>query len=103
MDLKISIPTYRRNAFLDRCLDSLLKSYNLIDSKKYSSNISIYIYDNNPDSIAESVYTKYLGKFDNLFYIPNNENIGANLNIQKSYYSRSKTYVHVISDDDIVL
>lgn len=109
--LHIAIPTYGRNAFLNRLLQSIIHSASLSSG---ILRINISIFDNNPNRGAYAIYAQWssriqsLQNIDKITYHGGERNIGCLLNVIRCYeyssmqgYAKSH-YAWVIGDDDAV-
>lgn len=87
--LSICIPTYNRAEILKECLEDLQSIIN-------DYNINILILDNASTDKTQEVASMY----NNIEYIRNDENIGGDLNILKSYQiaSTKSEYICVLGD-----
>ena len=89
--LAICIPTYNRSSILDESLTSLIPLVKGLD-------IVIYVIDNGSTDNTEDIVARFNG--NGIRYIKNDENIGGDLNILKSYKVASgiAEYVCVLGD-----
>lgn len=104
MLLKIAIPTFNRNEYLIKCLDSLLISAEQSAIQDLHQKFEIHVYDNNESlELSEIILTYSRQKFS-IKYSHNVKNIGSDANIAQCYrYDKNFSYVHTIGDDDCVL
>lgn len=88
--ITVAIPTFKRNTYLQQCINAILQQ-TLLPSE-------IIIVDNSPDKEAWSVYSKYKGKKDTLIRYISEPKRGAaharNTAIKKA------TYPHIAFIDD---
>lgn len=91
--LTIAIPTYNRYELLKQTLDSVLKQ--VLDNNL----IEIIVVDNaSTDNTANLMKEYPLVK-----YIKNDINKGIDFNINKCVFESSGKYVHILSDDDLLV
>ena len=78
--LTISIPTYNRAIYLERCLHSICN--------QLTSNIPVIIkvYDNDSTDNTYEVVKSFMDKYSQITYTKNEKNIGPDLNIGQCYY-----------------
>lgn len=93
--LTIAIPTYNRSALLRECLDSVVS--------QHIEGVNIFISDNASTDETFAVSKAYLEKYPFIEYSRNNENIGPDANFLKCFKEASGKFVHLLSDDDILL
>jgi glycosyltransferase involved in cell wall biosynthesis len=93
----ISIPTYNRAEYLDRCLKSIINQINI------NALVIINVYDNDSKDNTEKVVKKYQNQYKGLHYLKNQNNIGPDLNIGQCYYTSTSKYTLVFGDDDVFL
>ncbi len=103
MLLKIAIPTFNRNEFLVKCLNSLVVARNNYFNGGIQNDVTIYIYDNNVNLDLEKIVAEYRNILPNLNYIHNGINIGVERNVAQCYsVVDSCRFVHALGDDDAV-
>lgn len=89
------IPTFRRPKLLRRAIESVLaQSFN---------NFKIYIYDNASEDETEDIVAEYIRQDDRVFYIKNNQNIGALNNMIQGVEAVSTDFYSLLNDDDFIL
>ena len=96
--LSICIPTYNRRQYLQECLDSIITQdeFNI-------QEIEIVISDNASTDDTTILVQEYTGKYPNIIYHRNTENIGADRNVIKVLWYWSGRFLWLLSDDDIIL
>jgi glycosyltransferase involved in cell wall biosynthesis len=94
--LTIAIPTFNREVFLDRALDSI---HSQIKDQNYP--IEIIVSNNNSQDNSEKIVEKYINQGLPIQYIKNAQNMGADFNIVQCYKKATGKYVVVFGDDDI--
>jgi len=92
--LTISIPTYNRCDLLQLTIESVLSQ---VDNRL---DIEIIVVDNASEDNTINVMEKYKNRIK---YIRNTTNIGIDANINKCVFESSGKYVHVLSDDDLLI
>lgn len=89
------IPTFRRPKLLKRAIESVLaQSFN---------NFKICVYDNASEDETEDVVAEYIRQDDRVFYIKNNQNIGALNNMIQGVEAVSTDFYSLLNDDDFIL
>jgi hypothetical protein len=101
--LKIAIPTFCRNALLEKTMHSLAVAYASSKIPQLATLVDIYVYDNNINKDVINIIEKFTKHLPNLHYVHNGGNIGASLNILKCYSVSNSKFVHVLGDDDLVM
>lgn len=96
--LTIAIPTYNRSEFLDECLRSIVHQ---IDEDIYE-RLEIFISDNGSTDNTYEIVQKYRDNY-NIIYYKNDINMGMDVNYYNCIYMPSSKFVHLMSDDDIML
>lgn len=93
--LSVAIPTYKRPALLDKCIESVFNSAKNIP-------IEVLVMDDSLGEGNEWVYEKYrmLGK--NIRVISNKVNLGIDANICACIENASTDYVWLIGEDDLM-
>jgi abequosyltransferase len=93
--LSICIPTYNRAAFLDECLESLVRL-----DVGLSGDVEVIVSDNASTDNTREVVDRYQQLIP-LRYFRNASNIGAERNVFAAAGHGSAEYVWVFGDDDI--
>ncbi len=96
--LTLSIPTYNRAIFLETCLEHI--------GRQFPGNellIEWLVIDNHSSDSTPAVVRRYIDLGFPIRYIRNEENIGADRNIQKCFREALGKYVLIFGDDDILL
>ena len=93
--LQIVIITYNRAEYLKRTLDDFTNRTSPI------REFDILILDNHSNDNTSEVVESYSSKFQNINYIKNNHNVGANANIAKAFEYNQKEYLWIVADDDV--
>ncbi|MCX6075094.1 MAG: glycosyltransferase family 2 protein [Campylobacterales bacterium] len=92
--LTIAIPTYNRCDLLQLTIESVLSQVgNRLD-------IEVIIVDNASEDNTANLIQKYQNRVK---YIRNTTNIGIDANINKCVFEASGHYVHILSDDDLLI
>jgi len=97
-NLSIAIPTYNRSEQLIETLESILNQLPQINE-----NIEIVISDNCSTDDTEICVKQYMEKHSFIKYHKNDVNQGIDFNIYKCTNLASGKYVHLLSDDDILM
>lgn len=95
--LAIAIPVYKRPHLLDKCLQSIV-----VQLEK-ESDIAIFIYDDSCDETNSDVIINCQSKYNNIYHIRNESNLGICLNIQKALAESVAEYVWLVGEDDVFL
>jgi glycosyltransferase involved in cell wall biosynthesis len=93
--LSISIPTYNRALYLERCLNSIREQY------ESDFQIEILVSDNASTDNTTTVVDKYISLGLPIRYIKNDINKGVCHNIAQCYVKAKGKFVVVFGDDDI--
>jgi abequosyltransferase len=89
--LSIVIPTYNRDSFLDYSLETHIPL-----AKEF--NIPIYVLDNaSPDSTKEIV-SKWMKRYEFLYYFRNQKNLGGDLNFELALNKPDTDYIWLLGD-----
>jgi hypothetical protein len=99
--LTISIPTYNRKEYLNRCLESINIALSKINAKD-KKLIAVQINDNSENSESESLIENYKYFETDIYYNRNSTNIGSDRNLAQSYLVEDSEYVLVLGDDDFL-
>jgi len=98
IELSIAIPTYNRSKKLGKTLDSIIEQ--ISDEQ---TNIEIVISDNCSTDDTQVVVDKYSKKYPFIKYYKNSINKGIDYNIFKCTDLSAGEYVHLLSDDDLLM
>lgn len=101
MLLTISIPTYNRSKYLEKCLDRILISRNELN-KSLRSNFQVFISDNSENILTSKLVRSEKYKTLNIIYKKNEINIGSDANIAQSLCYPNSKYVMLLGDDDFL-
>ena len=93
--ISIIVPTYNRSSYLVKTINSIL-------SQDYK-NIEIIVSDNASDDNTQSIMSNIVSKDSRVLYYRNEENIGINKNYNFALSKATGEFIHVFSDDDIML
>lgn len=93
--LTIAIPTFNRCDYIAECLDSIVNQ--IIDG------VEIYIKDNASTDDTCEVVKNYKSKYPFIRYSKNDQNIGPDANFLLCLQEGRGDYIHLMSDDDILL
>lgn len=93
--ISICIPTYNREKYLSKCIDSVIMQ------KWFSDwDLEIIISDNDSNDNTESIVKKYQIKYNNIKYSKNNNNIWFINNFNELLDLWRWEYFILLSDDD---
>jgi len=93
MKLSVVIPTYNFENYIEECLESVV-------SQETNFDYEIIIRDDFSQDNTVDIIKKYQKKYDNIFYIPANKNIGFHKSIRLLLdYCRGE-YISYIDGDD---
>lgn len=93
--MTIAIPTFNRHCYLKELLDSIVPQIN--------DRVEVLIKDNASTDDTQNIAMEYLLKYPFIRYSRNSENIGPDANFLKCFKESSGKFVHLLSDDDILL
>ncbi len=96
--LSICVPTYNRKKLLRRCLESIY-----LNLKSLNNSCEVIVADNSFKAMNINEIKTYKKKFRNFKYIKNVRNINLNGNLRKLISIAKGKYLHILSDDDILL
>lgn len=97
--LSVAIPTYNGARYISEALDSIVFQLNEVSEK-----IEIVISDNASTDTTPQIIKEYQNKYPGLiYYYRNEENFGADKNIDLAVKRSKGEYVWLFSDDDIIL
>lgn len=88
------IPTYKRNSFLEKAIDSII-------AQKPCITFDILVISNNPDDNMQELIDKY--RDFNIAFFKNVENYGQVGNINQGILLSKGEYVSFLHDDDFLL
>jgi len=97
--LTIAIPTYNRHDVLKQNIDNIIN--NVIC--KSSIPIELVISDNASTDNTKQICQEFQKKYDFIKYFRNEKNFGIDFNIMKAVQLSTGKYVHLLSDDDIII
>jgi len=98
MLLTISIPTYNRAKYLHRSLSAIFSQ-----KADFKNNLNIQIFDNCSSDNTKDIVKSFQEAGNEINYVINAQNIGADKNIRQSYLSAKSKYVLVLGDDDVLM
>lgn len=90
--LSICIPTYNRAAFIGETLESIIT--------QATADVEIVVSDNASTDNTENIVRSYSAKFQNLIYIRQVENLGADANYMNVVANASGQYCWLLGSDD---
>lgn len=93
--LSIAIPTYNRSEFLKETLNSIIPQ--VVDG------VEIVVSSNASTDQTDAVMQDYVNRFPFIRYVRSDINRGIDANIHRCTLESRGKYVHLMSDDDIVL
>jgi glycosyltransferase involved in cell wall biosynthesis len=96
--LTIAIPTYNRAAFLRQALNSVITQMADLEDL-----VDIVVCDNASTDGTMELMHEYCSHYQYVSYIRNEENTGIDRNIHRCTTVGRGQYVHILSDDDILL
>ena len=89
--ISITIPTFNRAPFLDACLE-----YHIPLARKH--NVKIFISDNASDDHTQEVVERRCAEYSLIFYIRNQDNVGADANFEQALKLADTKYVWLLGD-----
>ena len=92
--LSVIVPVYNTEAFLKKCLDSLLQ-------ETYPNMEIIVVNDHSPDN-AEAIIEEYVEKYDNIRCVKNEKNEGLFTARLKGFEVAKGDYICSVDSDDFV-
>lgn len=95
IQLGICIPTFNRDKYLEKLLDSLLPQCE-------ESDVYVYISDNSSEDETEQIVKNYQKIYENIIYNKNEKNIGFYKNLINVLKMAKTQYVWMMDDDDII-
>lgn len=99
MILSIVIPTYNRLTYLKA---NLSNTFSEVIKSGYNNEVEIVVIDNCSNDGTFSFISNLCAEYVNFRYIRNDENIGSDRNIAKSYNEALSDYVLILGDDDFL-
>ncbi|MDE9550832.1 glycosyltransferase family 2 protein [Xenorhabdus bovienii] len=96
--LSICIPTYNRDKYLSRLLNSIVKQIN-----HDKLPVEVCITDNASEDLTENICRQYEQDYDFIKYNRQNVNTGADKNIAEAYKMGTGDFVWIIGDDDDIV
>ncbi|NHA04457.1 glycosyltransferase family 2 protein [Mucilaginibacter sp. HC2] len=95
--LTIAIPTYNREVYLRRLLESLFNQ-----KSDFKNQVEIIISDNASTDNTQAVIGDFMNNKLEISLITNPENIGSDRNIAQCYTKAKGKYVVAFGDDDVL-
>ncbi|MBB6112437.1 Glycosyl transferase family 2 [Mucilaginibacter lappiensis] len=95
--LTIAIPTYNREVYLRRLLESLFNQ-----QSDFKDQVEIIISDNASTDNTQAVIEDFMNRELKINLITNPENIGSDRNIAQCYAKAKGKYVVAFGDDDVL-
>jgi glycosyltransferase involved in cell wall biosynthesis len=95
MLLTIAIPTYNRKDCLKQAIDNILP--------QMAAGVEIFIKDNASTDGTRDLIEEYTDRYNFIRYSRNKKNIGPDANFLLCLKESSGKFVHLLSDDDILL
>lgn len=96
--LSIAIPTYNRGSCLGFLLESICSQVGEVQSCK----IEVLVFDNCSTDDTKAVVERFLPNNSYLKYTRNEQDIGADKNFTKAFFSARGKYLWIICDDDLL-
>ena len=93
--LSIAIPTYNRDAYLEKQLHRIKQQNNI--------SVDILIADNASSDKTQDIVQQFQKDMPNIFYFRNEANIGFDKNVLKLYSLASTKFIWFLSDDDLIV
>jgi abequosyltransferase len=94
--LAVAIPIYKRPELFSRCLDSVL-----VATQPFG--VPIYIYDDSLSDINVATVQLARLRYDKIFFIRNEFNLGIDENIAKCMESTPVNYIWLMGEDDLMV
>lgn len=98
--LSICIPTYNRAQCLDVNVRSIIEQ---IESQRLEQLVELVIINNASVDNTDEIASNFARSFGFIRYIKNNTNLGIDGNIHKCTVAAKGKYVHLLSDDDMII
>ena len=95
----MTIPTWNRDRFLDRCLRYLENELKTIDRSK----VEIIVSDNFSRDNTQNIVKKYQKKGVKIKYFFHKNNFGSDYNFISCFKKANGRFIHLLSDDDIIV
>jgi glycosyltransferase involved in cell wall biosynthesis len=93
--LTVAIPTFNGAATLNKALDSVMS--------ELEAGVEVLVVDNCSDQDLKAIFSEHAGRYNNLRYLRNSENIGFDRNVDLAMREAKGDFVWVLGDDDIIL
>ena len=93
--LSIVIPTYNRKIFLEECLQHVIL--------QIEDGVEVIVCDNASTDDTYEFMHEYCKKYSFIRYLRNERNIGPDGNFLRCLKEGKGQYIHLLSDDDILL
>src|SRR5450830_28503 len=93
--LSIGIPIYKRPDLLRHCLNSII-----VAAADFS--VPVYLYDDSLSGINTDVIRDAQKRYDFIFHVINEKNLGIDENIAKSVEQTPSKYVWLLGEDDLL-
>ncbi len=91
--LSICIPTYNRENELRQTIESI------VQQDGFDNKIEVLIVDNASTDNTEKMVREYINRYNNIVYVRNDTNIGADRNIAKAAFLGHGRYVKLLNDN----
>jgi glycosyltransferase involved in cell wall biosynthesis len=89
--LSIVIPTYNRDLFLDCSLETHIPL-----AKEF--NIPVYVFDNASPDRTKEIVSKWMMRYEFLYYFRNKKNLGGDLNFELALNKPDTDYIWLLGD-----
>lgn len=99
--LSICIPTYNRAPELKQALSSIFEQINTDNS--LATDVEVVVSNNASTDNTREIVADFQGKFTNLKYLENSENLGFDRNVLNVVKNSSGKYCLTLGDDDGIL
>jgi len=93
--LTIAVPTYNRKVYLKECLEHIIP--------QLDDDVEVLVCDNASTDGTYEFMINYCKEYSFIKYIRNEKNIGADGNFLKCLRVGKGKFIHLLSDDDILL
>lgn len=98
--LSICIPTYNRSQCLDINVRSIIEQ---ITSQHLEQLVELVIINNASVDNTDEIASNFARSYEFIRYIKNDSNLGIDGNIYKCTVAAKGSYVHLLSDDDMII